>query len=64
MMDKDLWVTWNSRNGDGVLLIGGVKGVICWEEIFDVVDDGDVERTAWAASDFLSEFEVFLGDLE
>jgi len=34
------------------------------EEIFDVVDDGDVERAARAASDLFAEFEVFLRDLE
>lgn len=34
------------------------------EEIFEVVDDGDVERAARASSDFFAEHKVFLRDLE
>ncbi|KAF5951182.1 hypothetical protein HYC85_009126 [Camellia sinensis] len=34
------------------------------DEIFDVVDDGDVERTARASSDLFADLEVFFGDLE
>ena len=33
-------------------------------EIFDVVDDGDVEGAARAASDFLAELQIVLGDLK
>jgi len=34
------------------------------EEIFDVVDDGDVERAARASSDLFTELKVFHRDLE
>jgi hypothetical protein len=57
-----------SSNGKGLLL--GRVGIVLVsligvsEKIFEVVDDGDVEGAARAASDLLAEAEVVLGDLE
>lgn len=42
-------------------MLGGLKALVCIaEEIFDVVDDSDVEGAARAASDLFAELEVFL----
>ena len=44
------------------LVLAILRGVV--KEIFDVVDDGDVEGAARASSDLLAQLEVLLGDLE
>lgn len=53
-----------SSDGDGLRLrrLDFFVGFIL--KIFHVIDYGDVEGAARAASDFLADSEVFLGDLE
>lgn len=54
-------------NGDGLLLVGGTGFIVAigvGEKVIKVVDDSDVERAAWAASDLFADAELVLGDLE